>query len=1028
MDKNVLIKFTADTGGLDEATQKLDALTDREKELLKQIELLKREQQAAQMMAKNADEQTKATKKYGDKVAEARKELVQTRKSIEDVSKAQKELEKTVAKGTIEKSFRTVRMELQEQLRQMRINGQAGTEEYDKLIAKLAEMNRTQQAVNAEMKSQSSITYTFDSIMKGTQLATGAYTTLTAAQSIFGTENKDLQKTMATLQTAMTASIGVQQLYTATVGAGGVIQRVMTLQTKARTAAELASTKGTIAATISQKAFNIVANANPYVLLATALITVVGALYLFASNTDTAAERQKMLNDLEARHLGLLKDIADYSGRHNQERIKELEAELRIAQARGASMSEIRRIEDAIAIARTKDHNERVGFFKDEINNLDANNKALLEQKILLDAINDAKDSGSKEYLLDVKLDGNLKNTDIDKAIELVQSRIDKYNKKVEVGATLKTEGEDLDAKAKEEKAKRDKEDFERGKKNAIALAEYKALMTNKGSKEELEAQIIVAKTKLKYDLLNVDITKGERMKKTKENLLEIEKLENAYRINQLNNDLLIINAGLSAAKEGSEEEHQLKLKQLQKQRDIELATLNLTEAKKEEIYAKFYKDAEKLEKEHAQYLSEARTNATISEINTRLTKVKEGSDKELSLKIKLLQAQANQEREAAEASIKNEEEKAARIKKINANLQKDINDLTLDSGIKRIQQTADKETLAITQQYEQGKLSKWEYEASLDQITIDSLQKQIDERRKFGEDTIELEQELSEKRKEIMDEEAEYRKQVIEEAMNLFVSIQNSMYSSEKERLSQQLADLNYYYTTDAEEAKKDANKKYISEKELEKRQLEIKRQQWKVEKEEALFNAYVNMAQGITKALASAPPPYNAILAGITAAMALVQINAINAKQPPKGYEKGRKTGIGEFALVGEKGPELMYVPNLAAIMPAHDTRKALSGDMSVMSKWNMPEMSLPKKEPAYIPPMPHIPQYMIYETRRNAGNKGVEIDYDILGDKVGKAVARYRKQPKDKPIKINFDRDGLSVTRGNTTTHYLNTKGNV
>ncbi|MFK2394780.1 hypothetical protein ACIXOK_02805 [Bacteroides fragilis] len=58
---------------------------------------------------------------------------------------------------------------------------------------------------------------------------------------------------------------------------------VRTTQIKAKTAAEALSTKGTIAATAAQKVFNVVASANPYVLLATALVTVVGALYLFAT-------------------------------------------------------------------------------------------------------------------------------------------------------------------------------------------------------------------------------------------------------------------------------------------------------------------------------------------------------------------------------------------------------------------------------------------------------------------------------------------------------------------------------------------------------------------------------------------------------------------------------------------------------------------------------------------------------------------------------------------------------------------------
>jgi hypothetical protein len=51
----------------------------------------------------------------------------------------------------------------------------------------------------------------------------------------------------------------------------------------------MAENKGTIAtgaATVAQKIFNAVAKANPYVLLATAVIGVATALYAFSSSTS----------------------------------------------------------------------------------------------------------------------------------------------------------------------------------------------------------------------------------------------------------------------------------------------------------------------------------------------------------------------------------------------------------------------------------------------------------------------------------------------------------------------------------------------------------------------------------------------------------------------------------------------------------------------------------------------------------------------------------------------------------------------
>lgn len=1014
MANNVILNFTADTGGLDEANQKMEALKDREQELLDKIKQLKAEQNAATLFAKNTQEQAKATKEYGDKINEVRKQVNQTKKSIEDLSKAQDNLKKTIPAEAVNQSFRTMLRNIREQIAYMELMGQTGSEEYQRLVAEAGNLVDIQGDVNRQLNNMASDTRVFDTILEGTQLASGGFSVLTGTMSLFGEENKDVQQLMLKMQSLIAINTGLQQIQNATQKESNLMLAIGSIQTKAKTAAEIASTKSTITATIAQKAFNLVAAANPYVLLAIALITVVGALYIFAQNTDVAADSQKKLNDLEARHLDLLKDIADFSARHNKERIRELETELSLASARGKSTSEIRRIEDDLARARMKDHNERVGFYKDEITNLEANNKVLMEQKVLLDAINDAKDTGSDTYRLEVKLgSGELKDVDIDKAIEIVQGRVNNYGKKVEIGTTLKTEGEDLGAKEKEAKAKRDKEDFERGKKNAVALSEYKVLMAKKGSKEELESQIVAANTKLRVDLQNTDITKGERLKRTKETLLEIERLENEYRRAQLQEDLNIIEAGLAASKEGTIEEYNYRVKSLEKQREIDLAQLNLTDGQKLLIEKKYLKDLDKLTEDYVAGVAEREINTNISSINARLASVIEGSKEEYDLRIELARANAQAEREEVNNSIKNEELKAARIKEINANLQKEIKIITSEESAEGIQKAADKETLIITQQYEKNLISKRDFEHKKLKIAIEAMEKEIAFRKAMGEDTTQMEIKLSEAKKEIAMSEKEMLETIAYEAASTLQSIANTLYGSQKERLNQQLDDLNHYYTTDAEAAKKNANLKLISEEEMVRKQLEIKRELAKKEKEEALFNAFINMAVGITKAW-SLGPIIGPIMAALVAAASLVQINAIASRQLPK-YWKGRKGGKGEYAMIGEQGPEMMWIPQGASIMPAHDSLRAMNGDMSMMKKWNMPAIS------PNIPVMPSISAQLVNDARKSPEMK---MDYDMLG----RAVAKYQKPYPAPKVNVSFDRSGVSVTTGNRTTTYLNTRGHV
>lgn len=1010
MANNVIINFTGDTSGLDEANQKLEALKNQEQELLDKIKQLKIEQKSAQINPKNAQDQAKATKEYKDKISELRKELNQAKKSIDDLSKAQNNLKKTLPAEAANQSFRTMIRNIREQIAYMELMGQTGTDEYQRLVVEAGNLVDIQGDVSRQLNNMASDTRVFDTILEGTQLASGGFSVLTGTMALFGEENEEVQQLMLKMQSLIAINTGLQQIQNATQKESNLMLAIGSIQTKAKVAAETLSTRSTITATIAQKAFNLVAAANPYVLLALAIITIVGALYIFVQNTDTAADSQKKLNDLEARHLELLKEIADYSARYNKERIKELEAELSLANARGKSTSEIRHIEDELARARAKDHNERLGFYKDEITNLDANNQSLIEQKLLLDAINDAKDTGSDTYRLEVKLgSGELKDVDIEKAIEIVQGRVDNYGKKVEIGTTLIAEGDELDAKEKEAKAKRDKEDFERGKKNAVALAEYQVLIAQKGSREELEAQIAAANTKLRVDLQNTDITKGERLKRTKETLLEIERLENEYRRSQLQEDLNIIEAGLAASKEGTIEEYNYRVKSLEKQREIDLGQLNLTTGQKLLIENKYLKDLDKLTEDYVTGVTEREINTNITTVNAKLSAAKKGTQEETEYRLQLAELNAQLQIADVESTIKNEELKAARIKEIRAGLASEIKQINLESDSSSLNKETEKEMLSVTQQYEKGLISKREYENSVRNISVQSLQNEIDIRRKYGEDTVDLERQLSERRIEIAEQEKEARMAIQDELFNTLTMFGNTLLDSDKQRLQQQLDDLSHYYTTDAEEAKKNKDLKLISEDEYNRRQLALKRQAAQAEKNQAIFNLALTNGQAIARAFKDYPYPVSLIIAALVGAQTLMQLNAIRSQPLPK-YWKGRRSGKGEFALAGEHGPELMWIPQGASIMPAHDSIRAMNGDISMMKKWNMPAYDYK------YPVMPSISSQLVNEAGKSPEMK---MDYD----KLGRAVAKYQKRPVEKSVYVSVDRSGTTVTDGNTTKKSLN-----
>lgn len=222
--------------------------------------------------------------------------------------------------------------------------------------------------------------------------------------------------------------------------AAAVMDAIRAVQLKAKTAAEAASTKGTIAATVAQAAFNVVANLNPYILLATALISVAGAIYLFASRTSNAAEKQKELNDLQAVYLDQLQQESDKLKEQGDARVKALQNQIAVMQAAGAKTNDIRAVEDKLAKEREANNARQRGFYAEELANLDKNKEKLDQLREVLRQLKEAQAHGDSKIKLDIDLDGKIEKVKVDKAIESVQGAVDNLGRTVKIATDLKTD------------------------------------------------------------------------------------------------------------------------------------------------------------------------------------------------------------------------------------------------------------------------------------------------------------------------------------------------------------------------------------------------------------------------------------------------------------------------------------------------------------------------------------------------------------------------------------------------------------
>lgn len=179
--------------------------------------------------------------------------------------------------------------------------------------ARAAELKDAVADVNREISVGAGDTKAFTAITEGVNMLISGFGAAKGAATLLGLSEKDLMQVQAKLQAILVVSNGLTKVQNALQKESAVMCGVRTIQEKAQAAAIAVRTaaegKGTVAvksATVAQSAFNVVAKANPYVLLAAALLTVVGALTAFAIGTKKAAEEEKKLQEEHERTVAVL--------------------------------------------------------------------------------------------------------------------------------------------------------------------------------------------------------------------------------------------------------------------------------------------------------------------------------------------------------------------------------------------------------------------------------------------------------------------------------------------------------------------------------------------------------------------------------------------------------------------------------------------------------------------------------------------------------------------------------------------------
>lgn len=566
------------------------------------------------------------------------------------------------------KGLRTELQELTLQMAQMKLNGGQNSEEYQRMAQRAGQLKDAMMDAKEEVKAMSSDTAQLDATMGAASAARGGLMAYNSALQLTGANSETASDAQKGLGATIGIVSGATAIQTALQKESNIMVGIGVVQSKALAKAEayerLVKIKGTAAtkgATIAQKAFNIVAAANPYVLLAMALITVVGALVAFAAGSNKASKEQTKLNEKLAAELDYLEAISEAQKKVANERIQTLQNELEIAKARNASNEEIRAIEDKIYNERVKAHDQQMQNYKEQVAQQDLNQKKLETLQKTLKQLQVAQAAGKNRLRVDVDLDGKVEKQKIDKAIEAVQGQIDNYGREVDIAVGLRTEGVDI---AKEravqllqrrnearQQAKTETDILRKSQDARIAIIQDSYEREAVTIKANAKRQIADLKTQLQTEA-NLSVASRKKINEQIKALQiklerDLEDLRNEYSLLGMaaireTEDLQVSLMAEGAAKRREE----LRIAYEREIEDLNNALVterDLTETQREEMYNQMELLGDKYRKDLVELESDItldQLNADAARLQLRIDATKEGSQEEIDLRLELLNKQ----------------------------------------------------------------------------------------------------------------------------------------------------------------------------------------------------------------------------------------------------------------------------------------------------------------------------------------------------------------------------------------------------
>lgn len=233
---------------------------------------------------------SESTKEYTNQVSKITQSLPNLRKEMAQAVKETNNLQLAVSRLTEEQRNSA--------------EGKAMIQMLQETKARAAELKDMFGDTATEIRNMASDTRTLDVINDAFSVIGNSVTAVAGAIGLSKGAQEDLNKAIAAFTTvqsvsnALTALQNTLQKQSALMLAiSAAKQKALTLATKLDTAAKSKNIIASKAATVAQKALNLVAKANPYVLLATAIAGVTAALFAFSGEAEEAKDNMGKLED-----------------------------------------------------------------------------------------------------------------------------------------------------------------------------------------------------------------------------------------------------------------------------------------------------------------------------------------------------------------------------------------------------------------------------------------------------------------------------------------------------------------------------------------------------------------------------------------------------------------------------------------------------------------------------------------------------------------------------------------------------------